>query len=84
MSRKKIAAGRTDGGGRKLAGQAVFLPQYTPKRPKRQHRDLSNLLDQALSRVEHHELQADYHIAQAAQHRAILRSLQALIPGGIS
>lgn len=43
---------------------------------------LSSLLDQALHRAELHSQLAEYHQSQAQKHRAILRSLQQLIPPG--
>lgn len=46
------------------------------------HSPLSSLLDQALSRFETHADLARYHAAQAEKHRAILTSLQSLVPPG--
>ena len=43
-------------------------------------RDLSNLVDQALSQAEFHSELAAFHLRRAEEHRRVLHSLQALIP----
>jgi hypothetical protein len=83
MNRIKKAPGANRGGGQDGAGGSNKEQPYCTTRNK----PLSNLLDFALNRAEHHEyeaylhrLAADQHEATARQHRAILNELQRLIP----
>lgn len=77
----KAPAGARGGGQMTTAANQLSTPQYNRKSPKKQAiRDLSNLLDQALFFTEFHGERAEFHRLQAERHRAVLRSLQTLIP----
>lgn len=77
----KEKARREPGGGRTTAGKLLPVSQYTtPDRKIKPTRALSSMLDQALNLAEQHEALAEFHRRRAAKHRAILKSLQTLIP----
>ena len=75
MEKTKKAPGTNRGQG-SAAGAIITEQTYcTPY-----YNGLSSLLDQALSKWEHHLSLAQFHAAQARRHRKVLRSLQSLIP----
>ena len=81
LHKAKTAGAQPAVSARKRKTHRQLSIDYTPPAAKLSStRALGDLLDQALVQYEHHNSLARFHAGQAAKHRAILTSLQKLIP----